>query len=283
MSKMSVEEATYYWFLGMPAGDSLCASYPALKTDKARRRAWNDDNLALAREAMTVYMEAYPEELCVLTSFHPRPASASTIPGSLFSHSTSYSCYLPVYWDPPKIQTRHEGFTYTVTNPFHVAPLHEFRDSGLPPFSFKELRQQRRARPSYIAAAAYLFANYDSRVAWAPLVMTVPEGWHPGVWRLNVHPEEREALRSGAVHDPVRFPVISDVTAAAHAAGKFETTRYTIFGWRKLEEEYGMYWRAHQRYIMEHFDLKEVLDAEDRVLSSEWAADYQIETELPRL
>ncbi|KAJ7756958.1 hypothetical protein B0H16DRAFT_1721429 [Mycena metata] len=230
MSKMSVEEATYYWFLGLHGGDSLCESYPELETEKARRKAWNDDNLALAKEAMTVYMTTYPEQLCSNLARHQRRA----------------------FW--LLLQLQH-----------------------------KEPRQQTRARPSYIAAKAYLLANYDSRVPWAPYVMTVPAGWHPGVWYLEMHPEEWADLHSGAVHDPVRFPLLSEVTAAAHAAGRYETTRYTVFGWRKLEEERTYNWQASQRYVMEYFDLKEVLDAEGRVVSSEWAADYQIETERPRL
>ncbi|KAJ7186764.1 hypothetical protein C8R46DRAFT_279405 [Mycena filopes] len=288
MSNLSLEEATYYFF---PKWDLLCALYPTLKSHQ-RMEAWITDYNELFREAGAVYMAAHPEEF---------PPGASLDPsGSFFSSCGMSGAY---HYDPPQIVHRHQGFTYKVTTPVHVAALHAFRarepsDTIVadPQNDYKQWLQQCNSRPSYVKALAYLFANYDSRVPWKPITLTVPEGWHLGVWPYVTHPDEQalyppppgfdrlDQIPAG-MHDPVQFPVMSDVRAAAKAAGKHERTRYTLIGWRKMEEREQTCWDIweKQRYMVEHFDLKQVFDKDKRVVSSEWAADYQIETQMPRL
>ncbi|KAJ7640832.1 hypothetical protein DFH06DRAFT_1477750 [Mycena polygramma] len=269
-----------------PKSDILSALYPTLRAQHHRKEAWIADNNELFREAIARCIAAHPEDF-------PRGASVDPS-GSLFSCRVS-DCY---HCDPITIVHRHQGFTYTVTDPVHVAALHAFRDpDAIAPVDLEQMLELWN-RPVYVAAVAYILANYDAREAWKSITITVPEGWHPGVWPYQIHPDE-QALHSppgaklvdrvseipAALHDPVRFPLMSDVRAAAKAAGKHERTRYTIFGWRKMEEREQTCWDiwAKQRYLVEHFDLKQVFDKEKRVLSSEWAPDYQIETEMPRL
>ncbi|KAJ6473630.1 hypothetical protein C8R47DRAFT_716842 [Mycena vitilis] len=243
-----------------PKSDILSALYPTLRAQHHRKEAWIADNNELFREAIARCIAAHPEDF-------PRGASVDPS-GSIFSCHVS-DCY---HCDPITILHRHQGFTYKMLELWN--------------------------RPVYVAAEAYILANYDAREAWKPITITVPEGWHPGVWPYQIHPDE-QALHSppgaklfdrvseipAGLHDPVRFPLMRDVRAAAKAAGKLEQTRYTIFGWRKMEEREQTCWDilAKQRYLVEHFDLKQVLDEEKRVLSTEWAPDYEIETEMPRL
>ncbi|KAJ7640831.1 hypothetical protein DFH06DRAFT_1215353 [Mycena polygramma] len=281
MSNMSLEEAEYHF---RPRADILRRLYPTLPSHQ-HMQAWIADHKESFREAAAMYIAAHHEDFPPGTTVDPS--------GSIFGHGYMDGCH----YDPLRIVHKHQGFTYTVTDPVHVAALHAFRDPDARAATDSQQIPEKWDRPVYVAALAYILANYDSRVPWKPRVITVPDGWHPGVWRFCMHPEE-QALHSppGAqgsdrvseipaeLHDPVRFPLMSDVRAAAKAAGKHEQTRYTVFGWRKIkemDEDCDIF--AKQRYLFEHFDLKQVLDEEKRVLSSEWAPDYQIETEKPRL
>jgi hypothetical protein len=134
---------------------------------------------------------------------------------------------VPVYWDPSIIIHDHEGTTYTVSSPQHIAVLHSMRDVP-------------RA-----TALEYLRAHADSRTPVEPIVFTVHDGWQADV----VGQWPAEALKKNRV-------------------------RYTMYDWRKHEEYHSQPdWIACQHYFSEQYDLKEVLDPEGNVLSSEVATD----------
>ncbi|KAJ6531288.1 hypothetical protein B0H19DRAFT_1273494 [Mycena capillaripes] len=83
--------------------------------------------------------------------------------------------------------------------------------------------------------------------------------WAPALEYLQAHCDSlHPAVQAGAAPDPVAFPTLRD---AVEASG----------GWRK-----------RQRYIAEHYDLKEVLDSEGNVVSSEQGTDI-LEEGPPRL
>ncbi|KAJ6588385.1 hypothetical protein B0H19DRAFT_1248055 [Mycena capillaripes] len=94
-------------------------------------------------------------------------------------------------------------------------------------------------------ALAYLQANYDSRTVVKPLVFVVHDGWH------------------------------ADVVGQWPKDGKLKNmVRYTLYAWHK-HEEYNRQpdWIACRHYFSEHYDLKEVVDPEGRVVSSELSTD----------
>jgi len=94
-------------------------------------------------------------------------------------------------------------------------------------------------------ALAYLLAHYDSRKAVSPLVLIAHYRWRPD----TVVPWPRDAQRKNMV-------------------------RYTLYSWHK-HQEYARQpdWIACQHYFSEHYDLKEVVDPEGRVVSSELGED----------
>ncbi|KAJ7756960.1 hypothetical protein B0H16DRAFT_1885687 [Mycena metata] len=202
------------------------------------QEAWLKDNDNIIQEAISVYrahvFPSFPEDTSTQHS------------GSLFSR---------IY-----IAYRHQGFTYIVSDAEHVAALHAFRN-----------------RPS---AIVYLCAHAESRVADDPIVISVPALWHPDVFSGTSHPAERTLHQvrvfddvPAALHDAAAFPTFTDVEKANEDRG-MGMVRYTLHGWQKQN----MYmsrdgWCAMQHYFTEHYDLKEVLDSEGNVLSSEHGVD----------
>jgi hypothetical protein len=95
-------------------------------------------------------------------------------------------------------------------------------------------------------ALEYLRAHADSRTPVKPIVFTVHDGWQADV--VGQWPAE---------------------------ARKKNRVRYTLYDWRK-HEEYHNYpdLIARRHYFSEQYDLKEVLDPEGNVVSSEVATDY---------
>jgi hypothetical protein len=162
--------------------------------------------------------------------------------GSLFE-KCDVSFYVPIYWTPSTIRREHEGFVYTVSSPQHVAALHAFRD--------------------WEPAFAYLQAHCDSRVAVEPMVFHVSATWNPDVFPGDRHPDST---------DSVILPTWRAVAETDKGKGR---VRYTLYGWRKRQAYGDAYdWRARQRYFSEHYDLREVLDVEGRVVSSEHGTDF---------
>ncbi|KAJ7161068.1 hypothetical protein C8R46DRAFT_359183 [Mycena filopes] len=257
---MTLEEARD-WQERRGGSEELRTLYPTIKTDRDRHEAWTRDNSEKLKESMGIYFAAHPFLF---------PNGATVEPsGSLFSSSQTYSGSFNLYWDNQAIVHDHKGhdhkgLRYIISSPEKVAALHAFRDRD--------------------AATAYIFANADSLVPWRPRSITVPETWFPGVWPMARNPWEA-ALHDGLplnvvrenydalpdeLHDPVRFPLMSDVRKAAAAQGKDKQIRYTLSEWRTLEGFNTIQdWCARQHYYAEHFDLKEVLDAQGRIVSSE--------------
>ncbi|KAJ7672619.1 hypothetical protein DFH06DRAFT_1320024 [Mycena polygramma] len=202
-----------------PEVDKLASLYPAFASDEEQIDAWVSGNWETIKEAVRVYIACAPgfEDLGpVEMSFEPS--------GSLFG-LCKHAGYVPVYWDPPTIQLDHEGSTYTVTTPRHVAALHALHDEA--------------------TALAYLQKHHDSRTAVKPLVFLVHDGWR------------------------------ADVVGSWPAdATKKNMVRYTLYAWNK-HQEYDKQpdWVACRRYFSEHYDMKEVVDPEGRVLSSELSSD----------
>jgi hypothetical protein len=246
-----------YWCIRRPQEETLRALYPALSSEKKRLSAWVDDNRAKIREATTTFIAFHANKLYVPSfstqfSIHPltpSPPGASINPsGSLFACSDT-SSHLPIYWDPAVIILQHEGFTYTVSAPSHVAELHAFRD--------------------WPRAFEYLQAHCDSRETVKPMVFTVPAAWHPDVFAGETHPD----AVPDAPHDAAAFPVWRDAKEASVGKGKI---RYTLYGWRKRDAyTNGDTWRERQHYFAENYDLKEVLDTEGKVVGSERRTDSQ--------
>ncbi|KAJ7506995.1 hypothetical protein B0H11DRAFT_1969754 [Mycena galericulata] len=160
-------------------------------------------------------------------------------PGATLDHTGSYFCkyedsVTPVYWNPAVVEHNHEGFWYYVSTPHRVAALHAISDEE--------------------PAVAYVLAHYDRRVPVEPLRLFVRRGWD--AWNV------RAAVVEASAHKEARPGV-----------------RYTLSDWRKLRALYDMTMRgdglvAVQRYYMAHYDLKEVLDEEGRVVSSERGGEY---------
>ncbi|KAJ7672621.1 hypothetical protein DFH06DRAFT_1176959 [Mycena polygramma] len=104
----------------------------------------------------------------------------------------------------------------------------------------------------WAAAVSYIHAHCDSRTAIQPLVITV---------RAVLLPDE------------------------ANGQGKY-TVRYTLHGSRKRHEymyarayDWPAILRARHRYLTDHYDLKEVLDADGKVISSELGINSRHELE----
>jgi hypothetical protein len=141
-------------------------------------------------------------------------------------------CIVFVYWDPSTIVHDHEGTTYTVSSPQHIAVLHSMRDVP-------------RA-----TALEYLRAHADSRAPVKPIVVTVRGGWQADVVQAFSGQWPAETRKKNRV-------------------------RYTLYDWRKHDEYYSQPdLIACRHYYSEQYDLKEVLDPEGNVLSSEVATDY---------
>ncbi|KAJ7161091.1 hypothetical protein C8R46DRAFT_1038254 [Mycena filopes] len=261
---MTLDEAKEWYRRGESVGLRRTL-YPSLETDAERREAWIKEKREKIKESPEVYFAVYPFMF---------PKGASVEPsGSFFSQSQTYSGGFTLYWDKKleDMSRSHEGFTYTISSPEKLAAIHTFRD--------------------WDAVNAYILANADSRVPLQPQKprsLTVPETWFPGVWPmarspwemalhdglpLNVPRENYDALPD-ELHDPVRFPLLSDVRKAAVAQGKDKKIRYTLSTLPKQEAlKRNGDWRDRQHFFAEHFDLKEVLDAKGRVLSSESGGD----------
>ncbi|KAJ6525771.1 hypothetical protein B0H19DRAFT_1385959 [Mycena capillaripes] len=117
---MSLEKAIKWTH---PEADELTVLYPNLTSAAERKQAWIYDNAESIEEAMIRIG------------------------------------LIPFYWDPAAIVFTHEGFTYIVSAPHHVAAINAMRD--------------------WPTATEYSIAHADSRTAEPPLVFTMPEGWHP--------------------------------------------------------------------------------------------------------
>ncbi|KAJ7686780.1 hypothetical protein B0H17DRAFT_1203993 [Mycena rosella] len=213
---MTPEEAIP-WVMMCPEDLELVDMYPGLSTYADRQAAWIANNRDIIREATTVLVAADPDNF----------AAGATVDrtGSLFEACAAWF-YAPLYWNPPTIHHKHEGFSYTVTAPAHVAALH--------------------AMPSWAAALPYLLAHYDARAAIEPVAFTLPVG----------------------------ATFAECVLKRAPPAGPQGQVRYTL-EWRKLARFAAlddMY--ARSDFLAAHFDLKEMLDVEGRVMSSERGADY---------
>ncbi|KAJ7756928.1 hypothetical protein B0H16DRAFT_1537430 [Mycena metata] len=224
---MRLDEAVQ-WCMHRPEAEELRVLYPNRTTEVERQQAWVEDNRDKIRAAITVFL--------------PNLSNASVDPSGSFFGITDASrhnpfSYLPVYWDPPTITHKHEGFTYYVSTPQHVAALHTFRD--------------------WQPAFAYLQEHCDYRIAWRPKVYTVSEIWHPDVFPGMFHPDEvklyPEFIRTrqlpDELHDAVLFPTMRDVKEAGKGKGK---VRYTLFGWSKQLAIGACDWRAVQHYFEGH-------------------------------
>ncbi|KAJ6584594.1 hypothetical protein B0H19DRAFT_1058991 [Mycena capillaripes] len=108
------------------------------------------------------------------------------------------------------------------------------------------------AIPDRASALAYLQAHFDARTLVSPMQMTVPDGW-----------------------DPVAEGTPAPTTASSQGRAR---TRYTLTDWRKRRvvrnRTQGI--DALLRYYQEHYDLKEVLDAEGNLVSCERGAEYTL-------
>ncbi|KAF8183776.1 hypothetical protein K438DRAFT_2020522 [Mycena galopus ATCC 62051] len=114
------------------------------------------------------------------------------------------------------------------------------------------------AIPDKEGALAYLEAHYDKRQPVSPRRLIVPPDWYPG-----------KPLTF--VHRPLDSPPQS-------LEGKI---RYTLFDWRKhrvYRTAFDMH--AIHCYYVEHYDLKEILDAEGNAVSSEQGHEYVPGSEL---
>ncbi|KAJ7625071.1 hypothetical protein DFH06DRAFT_1339847 [Mycena polygramma] len=236
---MSLWEA-HMWSNMSPEDDELRALFPTLADDK-RKEAWVDRNRENIREGMKIFLAVHADEFAPGVSIDPS--------GSLFGRSQEY-LNIPVYWDPATITWEHEGFVYSVPTPQHVAALHATR--------------------TWPTALAYIQAHHDSRTAVGPMVFNVPAVWHPDVCPHETHPD----APPGAPHDANAFPTWRDAQQASKGKGK---VRYTLYGWRKDFDECLLDWRARQHYFSKHYDLKEVLDDDGRVVSSEHGMDRLLE------
>jgi hypothetical protein len=101
--------------------------------------------------------------------------------------------------------------------------------------------------------------------------MTFPGTWHVDVFFGSRHPEEAlEYDRSDNIphhrHDAAAFPTMDDVKKSGEGMGK---VRYTIFGRNRAAYRRADGWRAKNRYVGEHYDLKEILDPAGNVVSTE--------------
>ncbi|KAJ6588298.1 hypothetical protein B0H19DRAFT_1057516 [Mycena capillaripes] len=198
---MTVEEASA-WLC--PDPNHLEAEYPTLALHNKQVQAWLGDNQESIEKAVVIFLVHDP-------CFKDVPSVSRTPSGSLFAMNRNMG-YVQTYWDPPTIQCDHEGITYTVSTPEHVAALHTICD--------------------WPTALAYLQAHYDSRRAVKPLVFAVPDGW------------------------------CADVVVGCPKNGS-----------KNKEFDCQPNWIACQHYFSEHYDLKEVLDPEGRVASSELGED----------
>ncbi|KAJ7756978.1 hypothetical protein B0H16DRAFT_1537593 [Mycena metata] len=188
-SSMSIEEA-FDWFGEIPQGEKLDALTP-------EQEVWLNHNDGKIQEALGVLFTYYAAAGMIPS----RPLNSTTEhSGSLFS--IPHSEYTPpLYSDPPTIVFSHQGSTYTVSDPQHVAALHSIRD--------------------WPAAIAYLQTHAESRVPNPPLVFTVPAIWHPDVFPGTAHPDELqlhgfnpEDEVPAALHDAAAFPTIADISKA---------------------------------------------------------------------
>ncbi|KAJ7490850.1 hypothetical protein FB451DRAFT_1166171 [Mycena latifolia] len=106
------------------------------------------------------------------------------------------------------------------------------------------------AIPDRRAAFAYLQAHFDERKPVRPMHITVPDGWDP----------------------------VAEGTPVPMSLQGRAKTRYTLVDWRKRRVArttlctHGI--PAVQRYYEEHYDLKEVLDAQENLVSCERGAEY---------
>jgi hypothetical protein len=124
-----------------------------------------------------------------------------------------------------------------VTTPEKVEKLHAFRDGS--------------------AALEYLLeeGHYDKREPVRPMHITVPDGW-----------DDTAIAAAGTPMPPL-----------AWCEGKMQT-RYTLTDWRKRQvvmtmlEMQGI--TAVQKYYETNYDLKEVLDKDDNLVSSERGKEY---------
>ncbi|KAJ7194497.1 hypothetical protein B0H12DRAFT_1170527 [Mycena haematopus] len=154
--------------------------------------------------------------------------------GSYFCACAPQQFYVPIYWNPTTISYEHEEFRYIVSTPMHVAALHSIPESDRG------------------AVLAYLLAHFDKREPVEPMCLLVPDGW-----------------------DPVAAGRPVPMWAAFEGKSR---TRYTLSDWRKMDaekrsvEKHGI--AAMQRYYEEHYDLKEVLDAQDQLVSTVRGKEY---------
>ncbi|KAJ7108660.1 hypothetical protein C8R44DRAFT_803296 [Mycena epipterygia] len=109
------------------------------------------------------------------------------------------------------------------------------------------------AIPDRRAALTYLQAHFDERKPVRPIRATIPDGFDP-------------------VAEGTPVPMLGSSQGRA-------ATRYTLVDWRKrlvaratLGTQGGI--AAVLRYYEEHYDLKEVLDAQRNVVSCERCAEY---------
>ncbi|KAJ7499620.1 hypothetical protein FB451DRAFT_1162086 [Mycena latifolia] len=176
----------------------------------------------------------------------------------------SVEAYLQRHQDefPPGTSVTHSGSLFAASqqlfgihvysNPARIVRDHEgVRYTVSAPVHVAALHAMRA--PDAEAALRYLIAHHDAQRRVPPLVATFRARWVPGDDpRLSQEPLEEGEGR----------------------------IRYTLHGWRK-REAHQMTPEYHERvrYIFEHWDTKEVLDAEGNVLSSEQAPTYRPEIE----
>ncbi|KAJ7233753.1 hypothetical protein C8J57DRAFT_1532065 [Mycena rebaudengoi] len=219
---------------------SLQELYPDLPTDRARMQAWVKVHESSIRAATSVFLAAHANDLYVI----PPPASLSAPnPHSLYS--------------PSGITTDDLGslFARCVPEQFHVPiywnpPMIQYQhEEFVYDVSTPEHVAALHAIRDWPTALAYLLTHYDTRRPLDPVVCTVTDGWDP--------------VAEGA-----------PMPTEAFSQGK-PKIRYTLVDWRKQRAAY-VIWEipAVQRYYEEHYDLKEVLDAEGNLVSCERAADY---------
>ncbi|KAJ7625046.1 hypothetical protein DFH06DRAFT_1229687 [Mycena polygramma] len=240
------------WCMRRPEEETPRARYPTIATADERQQAWVEDNRQKIEEATTA-----------LLAFHAEfPPGASVNSSGSFFECSEKSFNVLIYWNPTTITLDHDDFRYVVSEPQHVDAAHALRD--------------------WAAAVSYIHAHCDSRTAIQPLVITVRAVLLPDVLPGCAHPDEGPS----APHDAatLRLPIIHDVKEA-NGQGKY-TVRYTLHGSRKRHEymyarayDWPAILRARHRYLTDHYDLKEVLDADGKVISSELGINSRHELE----
>ncbi|KAJ7028734.1 hypothetical protein C8F04DRAFT_1118517 [Mycena alexandri] len=231
-TSMSEMEAVSRCFASPPSASKLESMCPNVTDHYAREAAWMDENTDEMKEAVMALITCRPDNLYVARDDDSliSPLTLRRTPSEPGANVEEIGSFF---------FATHSGMRVPIYwNPTSIVRRHQgFVYTVTSPKHVAALHAFR----DWDSALAYLLANYaNTREALKPTVYTVPVGF--------------------GLDDPLSKLV----------GVEGPRIRYTLFGWQKQDEVWrtnGFY--GHLRYYFEHYDLKEELDAEGRVVSRE--------------